>query len=174
MPFSRWGGWVAVLLAVVVMAPLSSAAAVAKTPPKTVEDVFAIPLGEKVVYLQLAVTMPEMQRGLMERQNLKPDHGMLFVYEHPQAMSFWMRNTPLPLDIGFFDASGTLREYYPLYPYDENTVRSVGSKLQFALEMKQGWFRENKVLVKAQLDLKAVAAALEARGFDSKKYIAKP
>ncbi|MBP8257654.1 MAG: DUF192 domain-containing protein [Opitutaceae bacterium] len=149
----------------------SAGAAKSGHPAKTVDDVFQISLGEKVLNLQLAVTPLEQQRGLMERRSLKPDHGMLFVFERPQVMSFWMRNTPLPLDIGFFDSAGVLREYYPLYPFDENPVRSIGSNLQFALEMSQGWFRENKIPVKTAFDMKALSAALEARGFKAKDYL---
>lgn len=164
-----WRFWAVWML---LAASVDGASAAKPRPPsKTVEDVFQISLGEKVLHLQLAVTPSEQQRGLMERRSLKPDHGMLFVFERPQTMSFWMRNTPLPLDIGFFDSAGVLREYYPLYPFDENAVRSMGSNLQFALEMKQGWFRENKIPVKTALDLKALAAALEARGFKAKDYL---
>ncbi|MBE7537557.1 MAG: DUF192 domain-containing protein [Opitutaceae bacterium] len=158
----------------VILAVLPSAGDKPGQAPKTVADEFEISLGGKVLFLQLAVTPAEQQRGLMERRDLKPGHGMIFVFERPQAMSFWMRNTPLPLDIGFLDASGVLREHYPLYPYDENVVRSRSSELQFAVELKQGWFRENKVFVDAKLDMKALAAALEARGFNSKDYLSQP
>ena len=85
-------------------------------------------------------------------------------------MSFWMRNSPTPLDIGFFSPDGVLEEVYPLHPFDETTVASHGDRLQFALEMNQGWFRENGVKPGVQLDLKAVGAALKARGFDARKF----
>ncbi len=138
--------------------------------PKTVADFFPIKVGDKVVRLQLAVRAHEMQRGLMGRRDLGRDDGMIFIYEKPQQMSFWMHNTPTPLDIGFFDPDGTLREIYPLHPFDEKTVASRGDRLQFALEMNQGWFDSNYVSPGAQLDLKGLAAALKARGFDPAKY----
>jgi uncharacterized membrane protein (UPF0127 family) len=138
--------------------------------PKTVADYFAIKVGDKVVRMQLAVREDEMMRGLMERTNLGRDEGMLFVYAHPQRMSFWMRNTPTPLDIGFFDASGNLQEIYPMYPFDETSVSSHGTGLSFALEMNQGWFRENAVRPGAKLDLTALAAALKARGFEPFRF----
>ena len=106
----------------------------------------------------------------MERRDLGRDDGMIFVYEKPQQMSFWMRNTPTALDIGFFDSAGVLREVYPLYPFDERSVTSHSDQLQFALELNQGWFRANDVKPGAQLDLKALGAALKARGFDPKRY----
>jgi len=138
--------------------------------PKPASEFFAISVGDRTLRLQLAVSPNEMMRGLMERRDLKSDEGMLFVYSKPQVMSFWMRNTPLPLDIGFFDASGQLREHYPLYPFDETRVQSRSESLQFALEVNQGWFRENRISRGAMLDLKAVRAALKLRGFDPAKF----
>jgi uncharacterized protein len=142
----------------------------ADTGPKTVADFFPINVGDRTVRMQLAVHSNEMQRGLMGRRDLGRDDGMIFVYEKPQQMSFWMRNTPTPLDIGFFDSNGFLEEIYPLHPFDETTVASRSDRLQFALEMNQGWFQRSRVKPGAWLDLKALAAALKARGFDPRKF----
>ena len=144
--------------------------AAATSNPKTGADYFPIKVGDRVARMQLAVRPGEMQRGLMERRDLGPDDGMIFVYEKPQQMSFWMHNTPTPLDIGFFGRSGALEEVYPLHPFDEKTVVSHSRELVFALEMNQGWFRENGVKPGAQLDLKALAAALTERGFEPTKF----
>ncbi|MEO6567896.1 MAG: DUF192 domain-containing protein [Opitutaceae bacterium] len=145
-------------------------AAAPTTAVKSVADYFDISVGGKLVRMQLAVGTDEMQRGLMERTTLGRDEGMLFVYNRPQSMSFWMRNTPTPLDIGFFDRSGILQEIYPLHPFDEMAVRSRSSNLQLALEMNQRWYHENAVKPGASIDLKALAAALKARGFDADKF----
>jgi uncharacterized membrane protein (UPF0127 family) len=142
----------------------------ASVAPKSLADRFDIAVGGKVVHLQLAVAMPEMERGLMERRDLGPDDGMLFVYERPQRMSFWMRNTPTPLDIGFFDSSGMLEEIYPMQPFDETGVQSRSTLLCLALEMNQGWFRDRGLKPGAQIDVAAVRAALKARGFEPTKY----
>ncbi len=120
---------------------------------KSAADFFPVKVGDRIVRMQLAVRPGEMQRGLMERRDLGPDEGMLFVYERPQALSFWMRNTPTPLDIGFFDRAGVLQEVYPLHPFDETPVASRGRELQFALEMNQGWFRASGIKPGAKLDL---------------------
>lgn len=137
---------------------------------KTASDFFPIKVGERTVRMQLAVRPAEMQRGLMERRDLGKDDGMIFLYEKPQRMSFWMRNTPTPLDIGFFNAEGVLEEVYPMHPFDETSVASHGEQLQFALEMKQGWYRENGVKPGARLDRPALAAALRERGFDPRRW----
>lgn len=145
-------------------------AAVPDAPLKTVADFFDIRVGPKVVHMQLAVTPDEMSHGLMERKDLGPDDGMLFVYTEPQGMSYWMHNTPTPLDIGFFDDGGMLEEIYPMYPFDETPVKSRSTLLTLALEMNQGWFAKNGVKPGAQIDLKALAAAMDARGFVAEKF----
>jgi uncharacterized membrane protein (UPF0127 family) len=147
-----------------------TAAPVAVAAPKTVADFFPIKVGDKTVRLQLAVRTDEMERGLMERRDLGRDEGMIFVYAKPQQMNFWMRNTPTPLDIGFFDGEGMLEEVYTMHPFDEKTVGSRSTLLSFALEMNQGWFGSNAVKPGAQLDLKALAAALRERGFEPAKF----
>lgn len=145
-------------------------AAPATATPKSVAEFFPIRVGDRTVRMQLAIHPSEMQRGLMERRDLGRDDGMIFLYDRPQRMSFWMRNTPTPLDIGFFRSDGTLAEIYALHPFDENTVGSHGDDLRFALEVNQGWYRANGVKPGARLDLKALAEAVRARGFDSARF----
>ncbi|MBA4138129.1 MAG: hypothetical protein C0518_12505 [Opitutus sp.] len=133
--------------------------------PKTVNDYFEIKIGAQKVKMQLAVLESEVQRGLMFRKSMGRDEGMLFVFPRSQQMGFWMRNTTLPLDIGYIDREGVLREIYPLYPLDEKTVTSRGRDLQFALEMNQGWFKDRGVKPGDKLDLAALREALKARDF---------
>jgi uncharacterized protein len=58
--------------------------------------------------VEVARTPPEQANGLMHRQSLAPDRGMLFPYEPPQPASFWMKNTLIPLDIIFIRPDGTI------------------------------------------------------------------
>ena len=132
--------------------------------PNTVDDHFAIKVGDRTVQMQVAAKLPEVQKGLMFRKTMGEDEGMLFVFTAPQQQSFWMRNTTLPLDIGFFDPAGELKEIYPMHPLDERKVASRSRNIQFCLEMNQGWFKRNDVRPGAKLELKAVAEALKARG----------
>ena len=142
--------------------------------PKTVADWFVVKVGDQPVRLQLAVLLPEMEHGLMDRRNLGRDEGMLFVYRAPQSLSFWMRHTPTPLDVGYLSSTGELAEIHPLLPFDETPVKSRSDRVQFALEVSQGWFRERGVKLGAQMDLKAVAAALKERGFEPRKFGLEP
>lgn len=169
-PVSWAARWCWVLALALALSGCGQAQPAAESAPKSVGDYFPVKLGEQTVQLQFAVTGAEMQRGLMERRDLKPEQGMIFVYPRAQGLSFWMRNTPTPLDIGFFTADGELREIYPLHPFDETPVASRRKDLQYAVEMNQGWFKANNVKPGAKLDLAAVAAALKARGFPPRAF----
>jgi uncharacterized membrane protein (UPF0127 family) len=137
---------------------------------KGAADWFSIKVGDKTLRMQLAVRPKELERGLMERRDLGTDDAMVFVFGRPQGMSFWMRNTPTPLDIAYFSPEGVLLEYYPAYPFDEKPVPSRSQRLQFVVETNQGWFKANGVKPGARLEMKALSAALAARGFDPQNY----
>jgi len=143
---------------------------VAPAKPKTVVDYFSIHVDGHPVRMQLAILRPEMERGLMEKRELGREDGMLFVYLRPQRMSFWMRNTYVPLDIGFFNAKGELVEIYQLHPLDETPRASHSDQLQFALEMNQGWFKANNVRPGSRLDMKALVQALHERDFGPAQF----
>lgn len=160
------------LLIVAALALLTACGKEGSTPTqlKSVDDRFAIKVGAQTVQMQVALHPAETQKGLMFRKEMGADEGMVFVFDRPQQMSFWMRNTPLPLDIGYFDPEGVLKEIYPLYPHDERPVPSLGRGLQFALEMNQGWYRRNGVKPGDRLDLAALAGAIRARGLRPEQF----
>jgi uncharacterized protein len=94
--------------------------------------------GQKLV--AEVVATPELRaNGLMNRFSLQPDHGMLFVFDRPQPLSFWMKNTYIPLSIAFIDADGKIINIEDMRPQDEASHWSQGLA-QYAVEMKQGWF----------------------------------
>lgn len=171
-------GVAAVMLALAGCAKGDGSATAAHTEPKVatgadvkpVTEFFPFTVGGKSLRIQVAVLNAEMQRGLMGRKDLGEDDGMVFVYPTPQQMGFWMKNTPTPLDIGFFKADGTLGEVYPMYPYDETSVRSKDEDYTMALETNQGWFAKNGIKPGAKADLRQLADALRARGFKPERY----
>lgn len=131
---------------------------------------FEIRIGDHMASLELAVTGPEQEQGFMFHKSLNPHQGMLFIYSQGSRRSFWMRNTSIPLDLGFFSEDGILREIHPLYPFEESPVFSRRRDIKFAVEMRQGWFSAHGVRFGSFLDLQAVREALKARGFDPKNF----
>ena len=120
---------------------------------------FPLQVGSVALEAQLAVDQATQQKGLMYRESLGEDQGMLFLSERPRQQSYWMRNTLIPLDIGFFTEDGVLREIYPLFPRVEDRVISRRDDIMYALEMNRGWFKANGVKVGDPLDLELVASA---------------
>lgn len=131
---------------------------------------FPIGIGESTLQLQLALTAAEHQNGLMFRKELAEDHGMLFLFERPKQQGFWMKNTHLPLDIGYLDASGKLLEVHKLFPYDETPVPSSSAQILIAIETNRGWYANNQVSPGAQLDIGALKSAIAKRGLSSAPY----
>ncbi len=81
----------------------------------------------------------------MNRFSLKPDHGMLFLYEQPQPLSFWMRNTYVALSIAFIGADGRIVNIEDMLPQTDDTHWSKAPAM-YALEMKRGWFAERGIV----------------------------
>ncbi len=94
--------------------------------------------GHKIV-AEVVATPEHRAQGLMNRFSLQPDHGMLFVFDQPQPLGFWMKNTYIPLSIAFVGADGKIVNIEDMKPQDETTHWSRGLAL-YAIEMKQGWF----------------------------------
>ena|SRR5436190_9868081 len=89
--------------------------------------------------VEIAATPQTRALGLMNRFSLRTDHGMLFVFETPQPLAFYMKNTYVPLSIAFVDARGKILNIEDMRPLDESTHWSKGQAL-YAIEMRQGWF----------------------------------
>ena len=102
-------------------------------------------MGNRRVSAEIAATPDSRRRGLMFRESLPEDHGMLFLFPRDRVLGFWMKNTPLPLSIAYADADGRIVRIADLEPHSESTVSS-GTPARYALEMSRGWFARNAVL----------------------------
>lgn len=101
------------------------------------------------VAIEVAITPAEQAQGLMYRESMDENRGMLFVYEEPRYMSFWMKNTRIPLSIAFIRDDGVIGNIEDMEPQRGSIVPSgrYTSKYRslYALEMNRGWFERNGV-----------------------------
>ncbi len=96
------------------------------------------PGGESRFAVEIADTPESRARGLMERTDLAEGQGMLFVFDPPREVSFWMKNTPLPLDLIYIDRSGVVvRVAENATPYSEDRLPS-GAPVRAVLEINGG------------------------------------
>lgn len=103
-------------------------------------------VGGHEVRVEVADDEAERKRGLMHRDSLPEDRGMLFVYPEERTLSFWMRNTNIALDIAFLDRRGTIVDVQSM---DAQTDRLYESRqpAMYALEVNRGWFADHGVEV---------------------------
>ena len=102
------------------------------------------------ISLPLNIEVPnspaEFKLGLMFRENLEEDSGMLFIFDSVEQQSFHMKDTQIPLDIAFIKEDGTIDSIKELKHHNLIPVYSDG-EIQYALEVNKGWFEENNVNV---------------------------
>jgi len=108
--------------------------------------------GGKTIRVEVARTPAQRERGLMFRDRLPEDEGMLFVFAGPVRIAFWMKNTRNPLSIAFLDRNGRIVDIQDMVPLDP-TLHLPLSEYFYALEMNQGWFGRNGVKVGDMVDL---------------------
>ncbi len=104
------------------------------------------------VRVEVANTDERRERGLMYRQSLPADAGMLFVYPAEDTLSFWMKNTTIPLDIAFIKADGWICDIQQMAPGDLGAHDSA-MKAKFALEMNRGWFKAHDVTIGDRVEI---------------------
>ncbi|HCP45276.1 MAG TPA: hypothetical protein DIU15_04510 [Deltaproteobacteria bacterium] len=93
---------------------------------------------------EVAEEPEDHSRGLMYRRELGTNSGMLFVYAQPEPLSFWMKNTFVPLSIAFIDDDGTIVHIADMAPQTTVSHRSPKA-VRYALEVNRGWFAERGI-----------------------------
>jgi len=121
---------------------------------------FEIQVGGKKLLLELAITPQKREKGLMFRDALQSGEGMIFVFESPQPMRFWMKNTRIPLDIGYFSPEGRLKELHHGKPFDLSGMPSSSNSLQFVIELNAGDYKKLGIRMGDKIDLPALAKAI--------------
>jgi hypothetical protein len=107
-------------------------------------------IGIHQIDTQLAVTSEQREIGLMFRKDMPQNEGMLFIFENPSRLCFWMKNTLLPLTAAFVADDGTIVNLENMKP--QTTESHCSAKpVRFVLEMNQGWFAKKGVKPGAKL-----------------------
>jgi uncharacterized protein len=95
--------------------------------------------GNATILVELARSAAEQETGLMHRKELADGHGMLFIYPDDRRLSFWMKNTLVPLSIAYMGSDGAIKEIHDMEPLSLAPVES-SRYARFALEAPRGWF----------------------------------
>lgn len=121
------------------------------------ERTYKLKVAEKEVTVELALTPWEHQRGLKQRHWLPENHGMLFIFPEEDHLSFWMKDTYIPISIAFISNGGTITQIESMEPLSLNshTSREV---VRYALEMAGGWFEQHNVRVGDKVELPSEVA----------------
>lgn len=144
------------LLALVLLtdAPLGCKPERRTTPTNTGPVTVPMRIGSETFHLEIADSEAERKRGLMFRESMPADHGMIFVFADEEELSFWMESTLIPLDILYLDRTGKLVSIKPMKPRDRTGVSSDGPAM-YAVELNRGAAARAGVAVGDRLTLPA-------------------
>ena len=119
-----------------------SLCALAQEPQKF--DVISLTAGINVIKAEVAAAPAQRERGLMLREKMAPNDGMVFVFEGPAEVCMWMKDTILPLSVAFIDGTGKIINIEDMQP---QTLESHCAKklVRYALEMNLGWFKQKNI-----------------------------
>lgn len=123
------------LVSLVLVAPLLAAAQGPLPPQPTIK----LTAGIHVITAEVAADAATSMRGLMFRERLAPNHGMVFLYPQKTTLCMWMRNTLIPLSVAFIDDDGTIVNIEDMAPRTDASHCSA-KPVRYALEMERGWY----------------------------------
>jgi hypothetical protein len=106
--------------------------------------------GIHLITAEVAANDPARARGLMFRERLEPNHGMLFLFDTKTVQCMWMRNTLIPLSVAFIEDDGSIVNIEDMQPKTESS-HCAKRPVRFALEMEQGWFTKRGIKPGAKL-----------------------
>ena len=123
--------------------------------------------GEVLVNVEVVWTEAKVEKGLMYREHLPPDAGMLFMMGFEKDWTFWMRNTLIPLDMIFIRRDLTIAGIVEnAAPLTEEPLRHVGKPSLYVLEVNGGWAKQNGVVADAKVRFENIDPNLGARSPD--------
>ena len=132
------------ILALLICGLLPPCALLAQQAPQPPLSTTKLTTGIHVITAEVAATPNSRMIGLMMREQLAPNHGMVFVFEDKSQHCFWMRNTLIPLSIAFIDDDGAIVNIADMAPKSDAST-CPHRPIRYALEMDQGWFAKRGV-----------------------------
>ena len=130
------------LPASLTLALLAAGAFAQETPQKL--PTIKLSAGMHVIQVELAQTPQERSVGLMFRNTMPTNDGMLFAFEQPGQQCFWMKNTLLPLSAAFIADDGSVVNIEQMKPQTLDSHCSA-KPVRFVLEMNDGWFAKRGI-----------------------------
>lgn len=97
----------------------------------------------------------DRKTGLMNRESLPDDSGMIFVWDRNKVQCMWMKNTSIPLSVAYIEDTGEIIDIYDMVPLSRKSVCSRKPAL-YALEVNQGWFEKNELYVGDFINISSV------------------
>jgi uncharacterized membrane protein (UPF0127 family) len=134
------------MLATLALAAGAAHAQQAQPPLPTVQ----LNAGMHLIHAEVAADFTTRAQGLMYRESLGPNAGMLFIFEQPAIHCMWMKNTLIPLSVAFIDANGVILNIADMQPQSEQSHCAAKPAL-LALEMTRGWFAQHGIKPGARL-----------------------
>ncbi|MBC8043807.1 MAG: DUF192 domain-containing protein [Rhizobacter sp.] len=123
-------------------------------PPPTAQSALnriQLRIDTATVSLEVADDDLERQNGLMFRESLREDEGMIFIFPDSERRSFYMRNTFMPLDIAYIDSSGRITDILQMAPRQEEPTYDSSVPVPFAIELNVGWFERHRIGIGAKI-----------------------
>ena len=117
-----------------------------------------ITVGRLKLSVEVARTETQRRIGMMHRTTIKENQGMLFVFAEPRVLSFYMKDTHVPLSIAFIRTDGVIDRIAQMAPLSLQTHES-NSLCLYALEMPQGWFRKHGIRNGMKVNIPATVTA---------------
>jgi len=102
-------------------------------------ETVSLRLAGEVFTVEVARTPKERETGLMFRKDLRANAGMIFVFDRDERLSFWMKNTEIPLSIAYISSEGEIKEIYDMTPRSQRPIESTFA-VRYALEVPKGTF----------------------------------
>lgn len=129
-----------IIVAFALAAALSSA--MAQQPARL--PVISLTAGMHVIRAEVAANEDQRRQGLMYREQMGPNEGMVFIFDAPAQICMWMKNTLIPLSVAFLDEQGAIVNIEDMQPQTTES-HCAERPVRYALEMNQGWFGKRNI-----------------------------